>query len=179
MIVAAAMRRSSATTPPCFMATREPTLEDSHMLYPKRRNTMKQLCRMLVSQVLALSKCLADGEWLALHNELRPSVWRKCNLRNDNRFTDRLARHSVNPGTETVEEVRAFYAIPLADMLMFSTFVYLGFRNAKNSCRRARRQVLPAGAHECAVFTRCRKAMTRRRLPSLALGVLTCTTARP
>ena len=43
--------------------------------------------------------------------------------------TDRLARHVANPGTETVEEVRAFYAIPLADMLMFSTFVYLGFRN--------------------------------------------------
>jgi len=43
--------------------------------------------------------------------------------------TDRLARHAANPGTETVEEVRAFYAIPLADMLMFGTFVYLGFRN--------------------------------------------------
>ena len=43
--------------------------------------------------------------------------------------TDRLARHVANPGTETVEEVRAFYAIPLADMLMFSTFAYLGFRN--------------------------------------------------
>ena len=43
--------------------------------------------------------------------------------------TDRLARHAANPGTETVEEVRAFYAIPLADMLMFSMFVYLGFRN--------------------------------------------------
>jgi len=43
--------------------------------------------------------------------------------------TDRLARHAANPGTETVEEVRAFYAIPLADMLMFSAFVYLGFRN--------------------------------------------------
>ena len=43
--------------------------------------------------------------------------------------TDRLARHVANPGSETVEEVRAFYAIPLADMLMFSTLVYLGFRN--------------------------------------------------
>ena len=30
--------------------------------------------------------------------------------------TDRLVRHAANPGTETVEEVRAFYAIPLADM---------------------------------------------------------------
>jgi hypothetical protein len=43
--------------------------------------------------------------------------------------TDRLARHAANPGTETVEEVRAFYAIPLADMLMFVAFVSLGFRN--------------------------------------------------
>ena len=43
--------------------------------------------------------------------------------------TDQLVRHAANPRTEAVEEVRAFYAIPLADMLMFSTFVYLGFRN--------------------------------------------------
>jgi hypothetical protein len=43
--------------------------------------------------------------------------------------TDQLARHAANPGRETVEEVRAFYAIPLADILMFSTFVYLGFRS--------------------------------------------------
>src|SRR6516162_2552347 len=43
--------------------------------------------------------------------------------------TDQLVRHTASPGTETVERVRAFYAIPLADMLMFSTFVYLGFRN--------------------------------------------------
>jgi hypothetical protein len=41
--------------------------------------------------------------------------------------TDRLARHAANPGTEAVEEVRAFYAIPLADLVMFSTFVGLGF----------------------------------------------------
>src|SRR5262249_5540874 len=43
--------------------------------------------------------------------------------------SDRLARHAAHPGTDTVEDVRAFYAIPLADMLMFSTFVYLGYRN--------------------------------------------------
>jgi hypothetical protein len=43
--------------------------------------------------------------------------------------SDRLSRHVAQPGTETVEEVRAFYAIPLGDMLMFSTFVYLGYRN--------------------------------------------------
>jgi hypothetical protein len=43
--------------------------------------------------------------------------------------SDRLARHVAQPGTDTVEEVRAFYAVPLGDMLMFSTFVYLGYRN--------------------------------------------------
>lgn len=43
--------------------------------------------------------------------------------------TDRLARHAANPSAETVEEVRAFYAIPVTDMLMFSTFVCLGFGN--------------------------------------------------
>ena len=43
--------------------------------------------------------------------------------------SDGLARHVAQPGTDTVEEVRAFYAVPLGDMLMFSTFVYLGYRN--------------------------------------------------
>jgi hypothetical protein len=43
--------------------------------------------------------------------------------------SDRLARHVAQPGTETVEEVRAFYAVPLGDMLLFSVFVYLGYRN--------------------------------------------------
>ena len=42
--------------------------------------------------------------------------------------SDRLARHVAQPGTDTVEEVRAFYAVPLGDMLLFSTFVYLGYR---------------------------------------------------
>lgn len=43
--------------------------------------------------------------------------------------SDRLARHAAQPGTDAVEEVRAFYAVPLGDMLMFSTFVYFGYRN--------------------------------------------------
>jgi len=42
---------------------------------------------------------------------------------------DQLARHTANPGAETVEEVRAFYAVPIGAMLMFATFVYLGYRN--------------------------------------------------
>ena len=43
--------------------------------------------------------------------------------------SDRLARHMAQPGTDTVEEVRAFYAVPLFDMVMFSTFGYFGYRN--------------------------------------------------
>lgn len=43
--------------------------------------------------------------------------------------SDRLARHVAQPGQETVQEVRAFYAVPLFDMLLFSTFIYLGYRN--------------------------------------------------
>ena len=43
--------------------------------------------------------------------------------------SDRLARHVAQPGPDTVEEVRAFYAVALGDMLIFSTFVYFGYRN--------------------------------------------------
>jgi len=43
--------------------------------------------------------------------------------------SDSLARHVVQPRRDTVEEVRAFYAVPLGAMLMFSTFVYFGYRD--------------------------------------------------
>jgi hypothetical protein len=43
--------------------------------------------------------------------------------------SDRLARHSGQPGEETLEDVRAFYAVPMGDMLMFATFVSLGYRH--------------------------------------------------
>ena len=43
--------------------------------------------------------------------------------------SDRLARNVAKPGIYTVEKVPAFYAVPLADMLMFSMFIYLGYRN--------------------------------------------------
>ncbi|HEY7334102.1 MAG TPA: hypothetical protein VH639_04400 [Bryobacteraceae bacterium] len=43
--------------------------------------------------------------------------------------SDRLARHSGEPGKETPEDVRAFYAIPMGDMLMFAAFVSLGYRH--------------------------------------------------
>src|SRR6516225_215942 len=43
--------------------------------------------------------------------------------------SDRLARHSGEPGKETLEDVRAFYAVPMGDMLMFATFISLGYRH--------------------------------------------------
>jgi len=43
--------------------------------------------------------------------------------------SDSLARHLAQPGTDTLEEVRALYAAQYGDLLMFSTFVYLGYRN--------------------------------------------------
>jgi len=46
--------------------------------------------------------------------------------------SDRLTRHVGEPGQETLEEVRAFYAVPMGDMLMFATFIWLGYRNRGN-----------------------------------------------
>ena len=43
--------------------------------------------------------------------------------------SDSLARHVGQPGTDTVEGVRAFYTVPVGAMLMFSTFIYFGYRN--------------------------------------------------
>ena len=43
--------------------------------------------------------------------------------------SDRLARHVGEPGKETTEDARAFYAVPMGDMLMFATFVLLGYRH--------------------------------------------------
>ena len=38
-------------------------------------------------------------------------------------------RRRFNFDDRQVKEVRAFYAVPLGAMLMFSTFVYFGYRN--------------------------------------------------
>ena len=50
--------------------------------------------------------------------------------------TDSLARHFA-PGESGVE-VKAFYAVPIADMLVFSTLIYFGFRNRFNSAAHKR-----------------------------------------
>jgi hypothetical protein len=43
--------------------------------------------------------------------------------------SDRLARHVGEPDKSTAEDIRAFYAVPMGDMLMFATFVALGYHH--------------------------------------------------
>src|SRR5262249_29964280 len=43
--------------------------------------------------------------------------------------SDRLARQSANPSADNIEEVHHLYAVSMVDILMFGTFVYLGYRN--------------------------------------------------
>jgi hypothetical protein len=42
---------------------------------------------------------------------------------------DQLARHSGQLSKETPQDVRAFYSVPMGDMLMFAAFVSLGYRH--------------------------------------------------
>jgi hypothetical protein len=46
--------------------------------------------------------------------------------------SDRLARHVGEGANDTPEGVRAFYAVGIGGMLMFATFVWLGYRNRSN-----------------------------------------------
>jgi hypothetical protein len=46
--------------------------------------------------------------------------------------SDRLARHVGEGPNDTPEGVRAFYAVGIGGMLMFATFVWLGYRNRGN-----------------------------------------------
>jgi hypothetical protein len=43
--------------------------------------------------------------------------------------SDRLARHVGEVANDTPENVRAFYSIPMGDMLMFAMFLSLGYRH--------------------------------------------------
>jgi hypothetical protein len=43
--------------------------------------------------------------------------------------SDQLARHTAEPGKETLNDVRAFYAVPMGDMLMFAMFISFGYRH--------------------------------------------------
>jgi hypothetical protein len=46
--------------------------------------------------------------------------------------SDRLARHGGESPNDTLEGARAFYAVGIGGMLMFATFVWLGYRNRHN-----------------------------------------------
>jgi hypothetical protein len=46
--------------------------------------------------------------------------------------SDRLARHVGESANATPEDVRAFYAVAMGDMLMFATFISLGYRHRSN-----------------------------------------------
>ncbi len=46
--------------------------------------------------------------------------------------SDRLARHIGETPNDTLEGARAFYAVGIGGMLMFATFVWLGYRNRSN-----------------------------------------------
>jgi hypothetical protein len=52
--------------------------------------------------------------------------------------SDRLARHLAEPGNEKIEDVRAFYAVPMGDMLIFATFISLGYFQRRNPARHKR-----------------------------------------
>jgi len=43
--------------------------------------------------------------------------------------SDRLARHIRESSKEAAEEARAFSAVPIGDMVMFTTFISLGYRH--------------------------------------------------
>ena len=68
--------------------------------------------------------------------------------------TDRLARHSREPGKETVEDVRAFYAVPMGDMLMFAAFISLGYRHRSDPAAHKRLMLFATFALLDAAFDR-------------------------
>jgi hypothetical protein len=46
--------------------------------------------------------------------------------------SDRVARHNGETPTDTPEQYRAFFAVGLSALLLFGTFVAVGYRNRKN-----------------------------------------------
>jgi hypothetical protein len=66
--------------------------------------------------------------------------------------TDSLARHFA-PGEAGVG-VKAFYAVPVGDMLVFSTLIYFGFRNRSSSATHKRLMLIATIALLDAAFVR-------------------------
>jgi len=46
--------------------------------------------------------------------------------------SDRLARHVGEPDKTMPEDIRAFYVVPMGDMLMFATFAALGYQRRRD-----------------------------------------------
>jgi hypothetical protein len=68
--------------------------------------------------------------------------------------SDRLARHVGEPGKATAEDIRAFYAIPIGDMLMFAAFIALGYHYRRNPARHKRLMLFATFALLDAAFDR-------------------------
>lgn len=72
--------------------------------------------------------------------------------------TDELARHVANPGSDSLQDVRAFYAVPMTSMVVFPIFVYFGYRERfrpgvhKRSMLFATFSLLPAAFDRWPVF---------------------------
>lgn len=67
---------------------------------------------------------------------------------------DRLARHSKVPDNETLEDVRAFSAVTIGDMVMFGAFVSLGYRHRNNPATHKRLMLFATFALLDAAFDR-------------------------
>jgi hypothetical protein len=68
--------------------------------------------------------------------------------------SDRLARHVGEPGQSVPENYRAFYAVPMGDMLMFATFVAFGYRQRRDPASHKRLMLFATFALLDAAFDR-------------------------
>lgn len=68
--------------------------------------------------------------------------------------SDRLARHVGESDNAKPEDVRAFYAVPMGDMLMFTTFVALGYRRRRDPAAHKRLMLFATFALLDAAFDR-------------------------
>jgi len=68
--------------------------------------------------------------------------------------SDRLARHVGESASAAPQDVRAFYAVAMGDMLMFATFILLGYRHRSNPARHKRLMLFATFALLDAAFDR-------------------------
>lgn len=68
--------------------------------------------------------------------------------------TDRLNRQVGEPGQTSPEDIRAFYAVPMGDMVMFATFVAFGYRQRRDPAAHKRLMLFATFAVLDAAFDR-------------------------